>query len=697
MLKASNAERALNTNLNSSYTFSPTMVNELNLSYRRQYFQQAPIDDPSRLSRSKLGVPLAQFYPGNNPNNFVPAMSFGGVPGAAALTPPVNLTQKNGEPLMTLNESISKIQGTHTIKVGFTWEYIRSDSASTGNFAGSLDFSRDSNNLNDANWAYANALLGNFRTYSETDSHPIYHFRGTNVESYVQDTWKATKRLTLDYGMRFTYYTPYSQADGNAKNFIPSLYDRKKSVMLFPPALNSLGQRVAQNPLTGAFYPASYIGAIVPNSGTVLNGMVSAADANVPKGFVNNRGVHFGPRAGFAYDLMGDGKTAIRGGFGVAYTTRANLNLSQSTVQNTQNTFNLYYGNLDDFAVTNGVVFPRSVTALNPNLKTPTIMSYSFGIQRTLLKGTILDIAYVATLGRQLSSRQTGFNNLPFGQRFLPSSKEPTNTNPNSFLPDDFLRPYLGYTGITVPQTVNSNYHSLQTSLNRRFTKGLQYAISYTWSKAMGYYEAYGTYFDNHLNYGKVSFDRTHTVSMNYMYDIPKLSSKLNILLVRFLFDNWQANGTGTLQSGRPWNIGYGLAYSLADFMGGGDYNRVFVTQKATLDHGERSTDRTFNTSAFAPPTVRGVFPGNAPSDVFRGPGRINFDMSFYKTFKLFREGKSVQFRWENYNIFNHASWNSVDNTARFDQQGNQVNTRFGKVIGALTPRVMQLALRFTF
>ncbi len=87
MLKASNAERALNTNLNSSYTFSPTMVNELNLSYRRQYFRQAIIDDPSRLSRAKLGVPLAQFYPGNNPNNFVPAMSFGGVPGAAALTP----------------------------------------------------------------------------------------------------------------------------------------------------------------------------------------------------------------------------------------------------------------------------------------------------------------------------------------------------------------------------------------------------------------------------------------------------------------------------------------------------------------------------------------------------------------------------------------------------------------------------------
>ncbi len=193
-------------------------------------------------------------------------------------------------------------------------------------------------------------------------------------------------------------------------------------------------------------------------------------------------------------------------------------------------------------------------------------------------------------------------------------------------MPDDFFRPYPGFNGVTNYGTTNSNYHGLQVQANRRFATGLELGLGYTWSKTMGYYANMGVYFDNHMNYGKTAFDRTHSFNGTVLYDVPALSKVLPAAPVRWIFNNWALSGVFILQSGRPYGVSYSLV-SGADLLGGGDYNRVYVTGKAQLPRSERTFTRFFNASVFAPPTGFNA-PGNAPQDVFRGPGRTNLDFS---------------------------------------------------------------------
>ena len=182
-----------------------------------------------------------------------------------------------------------------------------------------------------------------------------------------------------------------------------------------------------------------------------------------------------------------------------------------------------------------------------------------------------------------------------------------------------------------MPRTSTSNYHSLQTQANRRFAHGLQFGASWTWSKNMGFTGAYPVYLSNDLNYGKTSLDRTHTLAINWLADVPRGSQVWNVRPMRAIFDGWQLSGVAYFQSGRPWTVGHSLV-SGQDLVGGGDWSRPVVLSNATLPHGERTYSRFFNTGVFAPP---GATIGNAPVDVFRGPGRNNWDMSLFKNFKI--------------------------------------------------------------
>lgn len=230
-------------------------------------------------------------------------------------------------------------------------------------------------------------------------------------------------------------------------------------------------------------------------------------------------------------------------------------------------------------------------------------------------------------------------------------------------------------------------------------SSNLQFGAAYTWSKAMdltsgdnGALPLYRPY--KVWNYGRSSYDQTHVMVVNFLYDLPKASARINNGFVRTAFDNWQFSGIATMASGTPRDVGYSTVDG-ADITGGGDGARINVTGKAILPKSERTFDRFFNTSVFARP-AKGDF-GNAPKDIFRGPGINNWDLSFFKRFPLKNESRYFQFRWEFYNAFNHTQFSGLDNGARFDTSGNQVNAQFGRFTSSRSPRVMQGALNFTF
>ncbi|HEV2667444.1 MAG TPA: hypothetical protein VG324_21190, partial [Blastocatellia bacterium] len=193
--------------------------------------------------------------------------------------------------------------------------------------------------------------------------------------------------------------------------------------------------------------------------------------------------------------------------------------------------------------------------------------------------------------------------------------------------------------------------------------------------------------------YGKLGYDQTHVFVANYLYSLPNLSAFKGNWLARGVFHNWEVAGITTFASGFPLGINLSRTDGV-DRTGGGDAPRVIMTGNPILGRGGRSFSKWLNTAAFAAPGV-GNF-GNAPRDVFRGPGINNSDFTLFKNFPI-REKARLQFRAEMYNVFNHTQWAGVDNNARFDAAGNQVNGQFGQVTSARLERQMQFALRFEF
>jgi hypothetical protein len=323
----------------------------------------------------------------------------------------------------------------------------------------------------------------------------------------------------------------------------------------------------------------------------------------------------------------------------------------------------------------------------------------TFGIQRNVGFQTVLDVAYVGNVGRHLGQTRQ-LNTLPYGVRFLPSSADTTTAS--SPLPDVFLRPVYGWGNLPyLSFGGNSSYHSLQTQVRRNFSNGLQFGAAYTWSKSMGYGDAYDSGLAVYLNpriwnYGPISYDRTHSLVANWVYDLPKLSTRLDNQIVKWVFDNWQLSGICSFISGSPRGVGLSLSDG-ADLTGGGDGTSAVLTAPAMLSKSERTFDRFFNTSAFARPAKGDIGSGAASSVyAFRGPGINNWDLTFFKNFKVW-ESVSIQFRWEMYNAFNHTQFNGVDATARFDAAGKMINTQFGQITSSRSPRIQQLALRINF
>lgn len=678
--------------LNLTKVFGPATVNEFTMgaTTRGQTFN--PVDK-SKVARSRMGN-IPQWFPASNESGAIPNVTFGGVPNFINCSLG-NIPYTNENPVFTFADNFSRVVGRHNLKFGVYIERMRKDEVGNPNTRGAFSFGRNVNNPFDANYAFANALLGNFESYSEGTFRPYSHYRYTQVEWYAQTSWKATRRLTLEIGSRF-YNMPSAHDERFAiTTFDPSLYDPKTVAALIWPVRNAAGQRVGMDLRTGQTYPVPYIGLFVPGSGNIAPGMAVGGKGYNPKLF-DVPLVALGPRLGFALDLRGDGKMALRGGFGLFYDRpQGNLYSGTQGQPPVAYTPTLFFGNLDTFLQSQGTVGPSSVNAIQPGRQPYTrVMNYSLGIQRDVGFNTVIDAAYVGSLGRNLLYVRN-INAIAMYSRFDPANLDRTTNSP---LPDNFFRPYLGLSTINMRGFgATSNYHSLQVTANRRMSRGLQFGVAYTFSKVLGVgaadFDGVSPYFSmRQRNYGLLSYDATHILTINYTWALPNPAPQNKPLSL--LFGNWQISGITQFQSGYPFTPGFSTTDAV-DLTGSNEGARITVLGDPRLPKSERTFFRNFKTEMFARTPVRGF--GNAGIGLLRGPGINNWDLSVSKRVPVAGEQRYFQFRAEFYNAWNHTQFSGIDSTARFNPQGQQINANFGAYNSARDPRRIQLSLRFMF
>jgi hypothetical protein len=353
----------------------------------------------------------------------------------------------------------------------------------------------------------------------------------------------------------------------------------------------------------------------------------------------------------------------------------------------------------------------------------PTVYSYNVTVQRTLPFSVVLDAGYVGTIDRHLPLT-VPVNEPGFGSAWLPQNQDPTMVAKNdgtTTLPINFYRPYVGIGAIAMTNFGGtSNYNGLQISANHRMVKGLQFGASYTFSKVLGSASSYSAAlspFDiRHTNYGRLGYDFTNVMVINYIYQLPKLpkGNSFDNPVTRLFLNDWQVSGITTFQTGSPQNITYSISG-----VGSAVLNREItglesmaprpvLSANPTLSKSARTIYEYFNTAVVGP-AVKGSRGADSGPYLFNGPGTNNFDASVFKNVPFTKaESRFLQLRCEMYNSLNHTQFNGINTSAVLSSTGAITNLPtalggaggrygFGAVTSARSARVIQLALKLYF
>jgi hypothetical protein len=655
---------------------SPTVTNEVIFGYNHltQVVDIPDSVDTSIYDRDALGFKFQELYPEANLRNRYPRFNCGlsgcNFPGFAN-----NWESEARQFAWTDNLTI--VKNVHTFKTGVFFNTNRNGQQPAWTDSINLNFGSSVDNPRDTGVTFANMLLGNYTSANQSNGKFFGSFRFYGLEFYGQDSWKATRRLTLEFGARYAYLGPtFTTGDLLQNYFLVDRYDPSRAVRI----------ETARGPSNGS---------IIPGSGDPFNGMVEEGDG-ISKGGVQHRKNQISPRFGFAWDVFGNGKTAVRGGAGSFFERQRQNNTYFDGLGNPPLTYTpqLPAGNLDGLGpqlVASGLRFPVGIRAIDPEGQTPTVWSWSLGIQQELPWQMGLDVSYVGNVARHLMY-QRDINTLPLGATVNTPILTDANNTTNA------IRPFKGYTNITfVEFGASSNYHSLQTRLGRRFGAGLTFNINYTWSKAID--ETDGdtdtlAYLLNRLRERAVAgYDRTHVFTLDYIYNAPAVGKKLgNNPVINTILNGWQVTGVTRIWSGLPFSV---TSNGNAGTLGGGPRANYLGDEIIIKDYANRQW---FNPLVFGRPKDGEL--GNTGRNWLRGPGFTNFDLSLFKDFK-FTERIRLQYRAEFFNIFNSLQWFGVNTGISATNPDNRVTAATRGTSGQLTTtrdsRKIQMALKFYF
>lgn len=652
--------------VNHTWVASQNIVSSSKISAAWNGQRIPPVGDNWR--RDTHGYAFSQLYEGGTILEGIPNVDLAGFanfrgPAFSLLSPTTDIAIEN---------TTTWIKGSHQLKGGAKYIRNRKDQNGRAAYLGALNFSTGGN-PNTTGFSVADMLLGNFRSYSEASDDPVGFFRFNQYEGFVSDNWRVNSKLSLELGGRYQFAPPIYSQQNNLVNFDPSLYDPSAAVRMNPNGtiVAGSGYRFTGLIRGGDGVPDDQTGRV----DLVTGGDFDRIPTGAPRGLYEGQHL-FMPRVSFAYTPTSDGRTAIRGGFGMFYDRpQGNIIFSNVNIPPVLQISQFENGNLGN--VSGGTPSTSAVlggiSAIDPDLTTAYTMQYSLGVQRELWDGYLFEATYVGNRGRDLLWNPN-INQVPFevlaANAALPAAQRAS---------ENALRPYKGYSVISQRRSdAEANYNAMQLYFNKRrgvFNFTLGYTLSKAETNASGFGDNPEDPFNKDFNYGPASYDRRHVFVSTWTYRVPFLRDRRDIL--GQALGGWEVSGITRFQSG-PFLTATGntsIGGRRADYVDGQD-----------IQISDGDENGWFNPGAFvrAPDTRRGT----ATVGQIEGPAYYVWDVSFRKKFSITSDVK-LGLQADLFNLFNRVNLNNPNT--------NTTDANYARINGAGPARQMQIGLRLEF